>query len=48
MLNTHLNRHPNIDCTIEHTYLLCKCAAVGGEEALNAGCPRPPGLAGWH
>lgn len=31
--NTHLNRHPNIDRTLKHTYLLCKPAGVGGEEA---------------
>lgn len=46
MHNTHLNRHPNIDRTLKHTYLLCKPAGVGGEEALNVGCPHPPWL-GW-
>lgn len=42
MHNTHLNRHPNIERTLKHTYLLCKPAGVGGEEALNVGCPQPP------
>lgn len=44
--DTHLNRLPNIDCTLKHTYLLCKPAGVGGEEALNADRLHPPWL-GW-
>lgn len=42
MHNTHLNRHPDIERTLKHTYLLCKPAGVGGENALNVGCPQPP------
>lgn len=38
---------PNIGCTFKHTYLLCKPAGVGGEEALNAGGPQPLPWLGW-
>lgn len=44
---THLNRPSNTPRALKHTYFLCKPAGVGGEEALNAGCPPPPTLLAW-